>query len=96
MPGAFWLASITSLGKECKRGLSSSQMRLSLQSMSGIAPGEFAVSGGHAREKGYLELDSVQSLGEWESRSMRTEIRAEGAATRIIEEDGVHKTVGVD
>ena len=54
------------------------------------------ISGGHAREKGYFELDSVQSLGEWDFGSMRTETRKEVAAPRIIEEDVVHKTVAVD
>ena len=95
MPGALWLARISSLGQKPECGASSNQLRPSHRSISGKPPGEFAVIGDHAREKGYLELDDVRSLGEWDFGSVRTEIRGEGAVQSYLEEGVVHKTVAV-
>lgn len=108
MLGASWLASTRSLALKFKSGASS----LALTFRSGVSSskaglshgtssmvpssGDTMISGGHARDKGYLELHDIGHLGDHHHLgSVRTEIRGEGAALRSLEEGVVHKTVDV-
>lgn len=50
------------------------------------------ISGGQARDKGYLELHDI---GDNELRSVKTVIRGEGTAPRTLEEGVAHKTIAV-
>ncbi len=95
MPGAFWLARISSLGKSSRGGASSSHLRLSHRSISGTPSEAFVGTSGRARDKDYLVLNDTRDLGGWDFGSVRTEIRGEGAAPRTVEEGVVHKTVDV-
>lgn len=93
MPGASWLASMNSLVLKSRNRTSSSKIELSHRSNTGLySSGEFMISGGQARDKGYLELHDI---GDNELRSVKTVIRGEGTAPRTLEEGVVHKTIAV-
>ena len=96
MPGASWVAGLHSLILSLRHGASSSKIRLSGRSNAGSPScGKSTVPNGHARDRGYLELDDTRYLGNYELGSVETGIRGEDASPGTIEEGAIYKTVAV-
>lgn len=95
MPGASWLAAIRSLISRSTDRASSSKFGRSGRSNTGVVPsGESVIPGGHARDKGYLELHDTRHPTDYELGSVRTEIQGT-AASPSLEEGVVHKSINV-
>ena len=85
MPGVSLLASMNSVFFKARN----SALGNSQRSNPGVSSREFILPSGPMRDKDYLELQDTRHFGE----SVRTEIRAEGARSKSLEDGVVHKTV---
>lgn len=94
MPGALWLASMSSFVREFTHGASTSNTGLWHASKKRVTPArKFTIPGGHIRHRGYLGLHNIRHFGDSDLDLMRTEIREENDAPRTLEESLILKPV---